>query len=144
MKNEKINKRKILFILFSLFILFLAWLFRPYQKANPDKVDSALKDLTHPYKSIETYFYMDGGSIGIKIIGKNHQVFEACFYSTDKTIIPGKNKYDGLSIGSLHYSEEKAVFCDSIDTKLKLMEILREKSSRKLYDDACIARVSEK
>lgn len=142
----KITKKlNLLLISFALFLTFtIAWIFRPYTKANPELIDASLKSLTQPYKNIETFFYLDGGSIGVKITGKNNQVFEACFYSTDKTIQPGKNKYNGLSIGSLHYSEEKAVFCDSIDTKLKLMEILREKSSRKLYDDACIARVSER
>lgn len=87
---------------------------------------------------------MDGGSIGIEITGQNDRVFKACFYATDMTIQPDKNTYDGLSIGAIHYSEENSSVCKNIDTKLRLIEILREKKSKQLYDDACIAIVSDR
>jgi len=132
--------RHILLIATFLILVGLLWIFRPSEKPSEQNISASLSMLSGPYKKVQTYHYEDGGSLGIKIEGNKGKIFMACFSAPF-----GKaSKYQKLYIGATHYSEKSARETQNHDSKLRLLEILRERSSNKLQDDYCIAKASNR
>lgn len=136
------RKKSKLFIPFSiLLVIFLCFLLRPYNQGDTVNISPELKLLKKPYKNVETFFYTDGGSLGLKITGKENKVFMACFSDGPNSSITGMD-YEKLYTGATHYSEPLAVETDNMDTRQVLIYILRERNNNILYDDLCIAKSS--
>lgn len=130
---------KISILITIVIILTLGWIFRPYAQADSSKIESMLSQLSTPYKYIDTYYFKDGGSVGIKIEGRKGNVFLACFPAP---LDDNENRYQKLFIGASHYNDENAIELQDSNTKLKLLTILRNRNNNKLYDDNCIAHAS--
>jgi hypothetical protein len=133
------KKYKWITLTLSVLLLVIAWVFRPYESPDLDKVDSALKSLVRPYKKIDTFHFKDGGSVGIKITGRNNKIFMACFPAYS---LIGDNNYQRLFIGGTHHTDKQVKETSNEHTKLRILQILRERPGNKLYDDACIAKSS--
>jgi hypothetical protein len=46
----------------------VAWIYRPYEKPNMDKVHPRVRDLKEPLLTLQVGFYLDGGSISLRIV----------------------------------------------------------------------------
>jgi len=135
-------RRTLLFLLavgLSLIFLSAAWLFRPYEKADPDLVISELRDLEEPFQAVHTAYYLDGGSIGIWIIDNEGTELKMCLPAP----LGEEDPYKRLFIGQLHYSEEGArEIMNSRDTILRVQEILRKNKNLNKFADIALAHSS--
>lgn len=104
---------------------FLLWPWPPYSRS---KVDPSLRALATPYRSVVTEYYLDGGSVGIRITDHNGTVVEFAL-----PVSAGKSKgYERVLVGAMHSSDvgKSAVPAEpGRDTKNMLIQIVERYSS---------------
>ena len=113
-------------------VLFLVFVFRPYAKPDTSLVDPSLAGLREPFKEVLTYFYKDGGSIGIHIVDQTGTKLEL--------FLPARagiedNQYLRVFVGAREVTNPH-------HTKLRLLEILRSHPGFDQERDASLAFIS--
>jgi hypothetical protein len=103
---------------------------------DSQKVHPRLRTLQQPYKTVKTYYFMDGGSIGIRIIDRDgHQEDFAIL-----ALLGQPNPYTRVLVGGLHYRVPGAVeLSEPEHTRRMLICILRDYPNRTPWDDANLA-----
>ena len=61
-------RRRDLSALCVIFLVASVWIFRPIHSPNTGAISTSLSELREPYQSIETSYFLDGGSVGIRIV----------------------------------------------------------------------------
>ena len=106
----------------------LALLFWPWPPYSRSKVDPALQALVTPYRSVVTEYYLDGGSVGIRITDRNGTSVEFAL-----PVTAGKSqKYERVLVGAMHSRDggKSAVPVEhGSDTKNMLIQIVERYSS---------------
>ena len=127
------NKKHIfIYLCLAVLILFL-WVFRPPSSYDKSKIDTRLTSLEEPFKSVNSGYYQDGGSISIIITDKNDVVLEIAI-----PVIEFDTSYDKVYLGARHISrlEEGTIEVENPDeTKLMLKDILHRYSNQCPYND---------
>lgn len=87
------------------------------------RVHPSVRELERPYQSVWTDFYLDGGSIGIRIVDRNSRTVELVFpVSIDS---PRPLRYGRLFVGSVSPDDtNKLEVAHPEDTKRMLVEIV--------------------
>ena len=133
MLGEMKKYRKIcLGIALTVTAVVVLMVFQPGPSYDANMVDSRLSALQPPYRSVNTCYYADGGSIGINIVdrvGKREQFAIPAHLGET-------NRYSKVFVGALHDSEAGALeIHDPENTKRMLICILRDMPDRTPYDD---------
>ncbi len=116
--------------------LFIA--FQPDPRYDRQKVHPRLLSLQQPYKTVRTYYFMDGGSIGIKIIDRDGREERFAVLA----LMGEPNPYTRVLVGGLHRRVPGAVeLQDPENTRRMLICILSDYPNRKASDDANLARL---
>src|SRR5689334_20903482 len=88
---------------------------------DPNRVHSSLRELKTPYQSVDTSFFLDGGSIGISIADRDSNRLELAL----PVSAGAPNCYPRLFIGAVHTN--KAVTTEvqfSEDTRRMLISLI--------------------
>lgn len=105
------------------------------------RVHPRLRALQPPYRSIETVFYSDGGSIGITLIDCNGRIeqFASPAYLGDP------DPHSKLFVGTLHAMHPGAIeITDPGQTRLMLIHILQQYPRRVTRDDFALMQLSRR
>lgn len=108
------------------------WFLRPAPRYDIQRVDSRLRALQQPYRSVKTGYYMDGGSIGIEIVDRDDR--------TEQFAIPSHlgdaNRYTQVFVGAMHDRTPGAVeIAEPEHTRRMLICILQDYPNRTAWDD---------
>ena len=129
-----------LVIFAGLLLLSAIWIFRPYSSYDPEAVSKKLSDLEEPFQSVETAYFLDGGSIGVHIIDAQGREGTFCLRASS---IKREEKYQRLYAGSLHYTTDSSVeVAEPKDTIIRLLEVLRSAEGVERSRDIAIASAS--
>jgi hypothetical protein len=91
------------FLVSALLVLCgIAWLFRPWPPYDNEKVHSSLRALHEPFRSVVTEYYLDGGSVGVRITDRDGQVLE-CALPVEPS---GPPRYERVFIGAMWINEK--------------------------------------
>jgi len=121
-------------------LVSLIWIFRPYSSSDKGAISKHLTELEEPFRSVETTHYLDGGSVGVRIVDERGREANFCLRAD---IGGGTQKYERLYYGALHYSEEPSFeISQSSDTILRLLEIMRDADGIERERDVSVASVS--
>ena len=122
---------------FGLLIAVFCW---PTPDYDLERVHPSLRSLARPYRSVETGYYLDGGSIGITIVDAKGQVLELALPVEDGSWYPA-GWYPQLFIGATTENSPGAVEVDfSEDTRAMLFAIIEEYDSS--ADDSLAALIA--
>jgi hypothetical protein len=97
------------------------------------KVHPRLGELQQPYRKMKTYFWLDGGSIGIEIVDRDgrQEQFAICAKLGDT------KRYTRVFVGALNDSFPNAVeVSEPEDTRRMLTRVLSDYHDRTPWDDA--------
>ena len=83
--------------------LFIA--FQPDPRYDREKVHPRLLSLQQPYKTVRTYYFMDGGSIGIEIVDREGRKEQFAVLA----LMGEPNPYTRVLVGGLHHRAPGAV-----------------------------------
>jgi hypothetical protein len=112
-------------------VLFLA--FQNGPTYDPARVHPRLRDLREPYQSIRACFFLDGGSIGIKIVDRDGHREDFAI----RAHLGDKDSYTRVFVGALHDQSPDAVeISDPEHTRRMLTRIIADRPDRSAYDDA--------
>jgi hypothetical protein len=127
-------RRKLIIVVCLLAVLLTAALLWPTAGYDISRVLPQLRELSAPYQSVSTGYYLDGGSVGITIIDRDARTLELALpVSAD-----GDSRYPRLFIGASHASETNALeVAFTEDTRRMLIAIVEE--HRSPTDDSDIA-----
>ena len=124
-----------LFILLGAVVLagVLYMIFQSGPSYDREKVHPRLGNLQQPYHKVKTYYWADGGSIGIEIVGRNgHQE-----QFTVRAKLGDDNPYTRVYVGALNDSFPDAVeVSEPEDTRRMLTRVLSDYPDRTPYDDS--------
>ena len=121
-------------------LVSLIWVFRPYSSPDLGAVSKELSELSEPYQSVDTAYYLDGGSVGIRVVDADGLEAVFCMRAD---LSDGGRRYERLYYGALHYSEESpSEIPQSLDTVLRLLEIMRSTDGVDRERDIAVASVS--
>src|SRR5258706_9701796 len=114
--------RKTLIIVVCILVLALVTvLLWPTAGYDIARVHPSLRELTPPYQSVSTGYYLDGGSIGITIVDRDSRRLELALPVSAEH---GKS-YPRLFIGAKHISKTGAVeIAFSDDTRQMLISVV--------------------
>ena len=84
--------------------LAVIWIWRPPTRYNRDKADPRLSALQEPFRHVKSYYFLDGGSVGVEIMDKNGKVVQIAIPSH----LGEKDQYTRFYIGALHDSKPGA------------------------------------
>jgi len=108
------------------------WFFRPAPGYDIQRVDSKLRALQRPYQSVKTEYYMDGGSIGIKIIDRDGRMEQFAIPSH----LGAPDRYTKVFVGAMHDRTQGAVeIIKPEHTKRMLICILQNYPNRTAWDN---------
>src|SRR5450756_1882571 len=108
------------------------WFFQPAPGYDIQRVDSRLRSLQQPYRSVKTAYYMDGGSIGIEIVDRDGRMEQFAIPSH----LGDTNRYTKVFVGAMYDRKPGAVeVSDSEQTKHMLVYILASKPNRTPDED---------
>jgi hypothetical protein len=114
--------------------LFVA--FQPGLSYDIQKVHPRLRALREPFQTVKSYYFMDGGSIGIKIVDGDGREERFAVLS----LLGEPNPYTRVLVGGIHRREQGAVeVSDPEDTRRMLIRILSDYPNRTPWDDANLA-----
>jgi len=138
--KRRLTKPKLVF-LFLVTVGSLLWIFRPYPTTDLTQVHPQLLLLERPYKSIDTDYYMDGGTTTVELVDNKDHVFFLCF--PNSMLDEEKHLRDKIFIGAQHYHDEGSILLVGYEhTKYYLLELLLEKKDRTIIDDRAIAKIT--
>ena len=114
-------------------------IYRPYSKANMKLVHPDIANMAPPYESTYSY-WMDGGSIGIKINDIQGGTSSICIPKP----LGQEDLYKGkIYLGSTHFKDKDAFeVTKHPDTTLLIANILRNRKKPYLYTDLACAELS--
>ncbi len=116
-------RRKLLFGFVLVVLCVAAWFFWPRGGYTVTRVHPSVRELQLPYQSVWTDFYLDGGSIAIKIVDRNGRTVELVFPVFFDS--PRPPPYDRLFVGSVSPSStNKLEVIHPEDTKRMLIDIV--------------------
>ena len=116
--------------------LFIA--FQPDPRYDREKVHPRLLSLQQPYKTVRTYYFMDGGSIGIEIVDREGRKEQFAVLA----LMGEPNPYTRVLVGGLHHRAPGAVeLHDPESTRRMLICVLSDYPNRKASDNANLARL---
>jgi len=117
-------------VLLALIVLWI-WPFSPYDLS---KVHPSIQSLKQPYQKVFASYYLDGGSVGLKITDKDGQVLQLALPVSDGPA------YQRLYFGATHASDTNAVeVVFTEDTKRCLIDIIERHAEGMDRDVALIA-----
>jgi hypothetical protein len=138
-------KRKYIIIgVVTLIAVCLAyWFFRPLPSWDITRVEPRLRALREPYRSVVTYFWLDGGSIGISITDRDGTREQFAIPSDQHT-----NPYAKVYVGTVHViwsgPGDAVEVADPENTKWMLVSILHDYPGRKYGDDYVLALLTRR
>lgn len=108
------------------------WFFCPPPGYDIQRVEPRLSALQKPYQSVKTFYYWDGGTIAIEIVGRGGR--------TEQFAIPSHlgetNQYAKVFVGALYDRKPGAAeVADSEQTKRMLAHIIASKPNRTPDED---------
>lgn len=111
----------------------ILWTIRPFSSPDMKKVHPVLSSLEAPYKKVDFYYWMDGGSVGISITDNKGKVGQVCIpRPMGESDVLSRNVY----IGNTHYTFDKSTELKGFpDTKIFIANLLRNKENPTLYSD---------
>ena len=112
-------------------ILFV--IFQPGPTYDPQKVHPRLGILQQPYRQVKTYYWADGGSVGIDIVDRDgrHEQFAI------RAKLGDTNPYTRVFVGALNDRLAGAIeVSDSEHTRRMLTRMLSDYPNRTPWDDA--------
>jgi len=120
--------------------LALLWIFRPYATPDPDAVSKHLSELQEPFQSVDTAYFLDGGSVGIRVVDAQGERADFCLRAA---MGDGDRKYERLYFGALHYTDEpSAEILQPSETILRLLEVVRAADGEDRERDFAVASAS--
>lgn len=84
----------------GILVLGTWWPFPSYDRAN---VHPSLRALPTPYRSIRVEYYLDGGSIGVEVVGADGTIRQ---FSLPVDISGGRSTYPRLFVGGMHIDQK--------------------------------------
>ena len=135
-------RRKVIWsIATSVIILTLAGLliFRT-PKVDFSQVHPSLASLSRPYQSVETAYFLDGGSVGVLIQGRDGKFFKACLPRP----MGEQDKYkERIFVNCSHYLDKGAIEVVGYPhTGRLLRNILVESKTPHFYSDKASAELT--
>ena len=124
------------------FVCFLALasgviLLWPAAGYDLSRVHPKLRELSAPYQSVKTGYYLDGGSISVTIVDRDGRKLELALPVSGKN---GRISYPQLFIGGIHVSKTNTVEVEfTEDTRRMLIATIEE--HRTTTDDSDIALI---
>jgi len=107
----------------------VAWIYRPYEKPNMDKVHPRVRDLKEPLRTLHVGYYLDGGSISLRIVDAGGTKLNIAIPAWGDGKEYGEVYFDTL----YHKPDATGVKVESPNqTVLRLQELLRQ---QRPYDD---------
>lgn len=111
------------------------WFFRPSPGYDLARVEPRLGSLQQPYQSVQTAYYMDGGSIGIEIVDRDGRSEQFAISAH----LGDTNPHTKVFVGAMHDRKAGAIeVTDSEHTKRMLIHILATTPRRTPHDDICL------
>ena len=112
------------------------WFFWPLPGYKIERVHPRLRVLKTPYQSVTTAYYMDGGSIGIKIVDRDGVM--------EQFAIPAHlgepDRHTRVYVGVMYDRKPGAIEIENpMDTKRMLVSILAANPNRTPNDDFVLA-----
>ena len=104
------------------------------------QVHPSLASLGRPYQSVETAYFMDGGSVGVQILGRDGKLFNACLPRP----MGEQDKYKKrIFMNCSHYQDKGAIEVAGYPhTGILLRNILVESKTPHLYSDRASAELT--
>ena len=126
-------RKKVIIICCLIAVTVLAfWFFRSAPSYDIQRVDSRLRALQQPYRSVKTGYYMDGGSIGIEIVDRDGRMEQFAIPSH----LGDTNRYTKVFVGAMHDRKPGAIeITEPEHTKRMLVCILQDYPNRTAWDD---------
>ena len=119
-------------LVLALLVIFL-W---PTAGYDISRVYPKLRELSSPYQSVKTAYYLDGGSIGVAITDRDGHKLELALPVSAKN---GRS-YPQLFVGAMHASKTNAVEVEfAEDTRRMLISTIEEFRTRIDSDAALLA-----
>jgi hypothetical protein len=123
-----------------IFLVASILIFRPADSPNARAISMSLSELREPYQSVETSYFLDGGSVGIRIVDAGGREARFCVRAD---LGDGKQRYERLYHGALHYSDAAATeVAKPTETIMRLLEIMRSADGVDHERDFAVASVS--
>ena len=122
-------RRPLLITVAVLLLGVIAALCWPSPGYSRSKVDSRLTALREPFRSVVIDYYLDGGSVGIRIADHDGQVREYALPVSDTN----PRRYDKVFIGAMHLRDQGKApteMKNCADTKNMLIQIVSRYSPR--------------
>lgn len=120
--------RRALQVVLAITVGGLALLFWPWPPYSRSKVDPSLQALVTPYRSVVTEYYLDGGSVGIRITDRNGTAMEFAL-----PVSAGKSRrYERVLVGVMHardVGKSPVPAENGRDTKNMLIRVVERYSS---------------
>lgn len=120
--------RRSLQVILAIVVGGLALLFWPWPPYRQSQVDPRLRALVTPYRSVVTEYYLDGGSVGIRITDRNGTVVEFAL-----PVTAGESqRYERVLVGAMHSRDagtSPVPLEHGRDTKNMLIRIVERYSS---------------
>jgi hypothetical protein len=135
------RKPRLIALLLGLAVVALL-LWRPVSTYDSAKVYPALRELPKPYKSVRADYYLDGGSIGVDVIGANGTNLQFAFPVHEPT--NGEPKYPRLFVGGLHLNRKPGAvplteITNSSDTRAMLVRLIEAEAPNS--GERCLALI---
>jgi hypothetical protein len=133
------TRKKFATVVLLLALVAIVLFLRATPEYDINRVDARLRALRHPYRSVETVYYLDGGSIGIAIVDRDGHS-EAFALPCDD--VADSNSYDKVFVGAAHTSFRGAKeLAEPKHTKRMLICVLRDYPQRTPWDDYCLMKL---
>ena len=121
-------------------LVLLIWIFRPYSSPDSSSVSKYLSELEEPFQRVDAAYYLDGGSVDIRIVDARGRETDFCLRAA---LGDGERRYERLYYGALHYTEEpSSEIPQPSDTILRLLEIVRAAEGVSRDCDVAVASAS--
>jgi len=115
--------------------------FQPLPGYNTERVHPRLLALHQPYQRVTTYYFTDGGSVGIKIVDRDGVQEQFAIPSH----LGEADCYTRVYVGAIYDRKPGAVEVENpLDTKRMLVCILAAWPNRTAFDDGCLADLSRR
>jgi hypothetical protein len=121
----------------TLILLGLGWFFRASPSYDRTLVHPKLLALAEPYRSVVTEYYLDGGSVGLRITDREGHVLECAMPASG---VP--QRYDRVFLGGMWAMQPTRTHLVEVqtpeETKKMLIQIIDKYSPRDANTDAAL------
>ena len=130
-------RSKVLSVVVAILAGVGVWCFWPRGVYSRPRVHPSIRNLQEPYQSVSTDFYLDGGSVGIRIVDRDNRIVELAlpvFFDS-----PQPPRYDRLFVGSFaHRGTGDLEVLNPQDTKWMLADIVDRYVPSGIQHDAAV------